>query len=679
MRRYIIQGLCGWLVLLVACTAEEERIPIDGDGGSIALTARKEHLITKAGDEVNYFSVDTKYLIYAQEGDTWKLDGVEGTGANGGLIELDEQEEPLTYGNNPLSFYGVTYGTPDEVPVADRADGSPTITETDDRLPDLMYSNNLKDQTAAANGYRLRMDFKHALCKLNFRIVKQDESEDDIKELESVTLKQIVVKGTHKSGTFDIVEGTWNYNTDEASYARTYYNSNGTDGMPITTENEDVTPNGGGDFLIFPNGEDEEIVVAVTLSGITGITGDKTVEYHLRAVSETGQDEGVFRFQSNHQYTLVITVLKDDVRVVAIAPQVYDWVPVDNDHYLGQPVTFAGLMWMDRNLGAKSADCENDWESCRGYYYQYGRNIPYILDMEKYDIAVQGGNKTYEFLYTYNQKGEKVYGGLQAASTKTITNADGTTTTIPVKGRNIAINPGDEGIYEYIYDTGSGIWMYAESGGEDPFNNTYWMEGPENHPCPKGWRLPTKEDFATFLPDKTFNTNPWYTGFHHVSYTGDILKYPEEVIYGTINGRKAFYLIKRKGRDDCYRIRITLKESKDDATKQYYEFEYFSGDKEMNFDEITAANQAEIEERYDWDTPSAVMQVPAVGFIHPHREYKLDGDGVNAILRTSQCSSGGKNWVFYLRNNWQFGLIDDSRRALGDQIRCVRDINADMY
>ena len=247
MRRYIIQGLCGWLVLLVACTAEEERIPIDGDGGSIALTARKEHLITKAGDEVNYFHEGTKYRIYVREGDTWKLDGVEGTGADGGLIELDGQEDPLTYGNNPLSFYGVTYGTTDEVPQADRPDGSPTITEklADDRLPDLMYSNNLKDQTAAANGYRLRMDFKHALCKLNFRIVKQDESEDDIKELESVTLRQIVVKGTHESGTFDIAEGTWNYEGDaDASYARTYYN---TDGMPITTSNEDVPPDGGGD------------------------------------------------------------------------------------------------------------------------------------------------------------------------------------------------------------------------------------------------------------------------------------------------------------------------------------------------------------------------------------------------------------------------------------------------
>lgn len=674
MRRYIIQGLCGWLVLLAACTAEEERIPIDGDGGSIALTARKEHLITKAGDEVNYFPEGTKYRIYAEEAGDWKLNGVEGTGADGGLIELEGLGGPLTYGNNPLSFYGVTYGTTDEVPEAN--DGSLTITEMADRLPDLMYSNNLKDQTAAANGYRLRMDFKHALCKLNFRIVKQDESEDDIKELESVTLKRIVVKGTHESGTFDIVEGTWRY-TDETSYARTYYNSTG--GMTITTSNEDVRPDGG-DFLIFPNEAGEEIVVAVTLSGITGIAGDKTVEYPLRAVSETGQDEGVFRFQSNHQYTLVITVLKDDVRVVAIAPQVYDWVPVDNDDYLGQPVTFAGLMWMDRNLGAKSADCENDWENCRGYYYQYGRNIPYILDMEQYELAVKGSSG-YEFLYTYDQKGEKVYGGLQAASNKTITNPDGTTTTIPVRGRNIAINPGDEGLYEYIYDTGGGIWMYAdESNDVDPFNNTYWMEGPENHPCPKGWRLPTKEDFATFLPDYTFKTtNPWYTGFNHVSYTGAILKYPEEVIYGTINGRKAFYLIKRKGRDDCYRIRITLKESKGDATKQYYEFEYFSGDKEMNFDGITAANQADIETRYDWNTPSAVMQVPAVGFIHPHRVHKLDGDGVNAILRTSERNTSGTNWVFYLRNDWQFGLINNSRRALGDQIRCVRDINADMY
>ena len=677
MRRYIIQGLCGWLVLLVACTAEEERIPIDGDGGSIALTARKEHLITKAGDEVNYFPEGTKYRIYAREGDTWKLDGVEGTGADGGLIELDGQEDPLTYGNNPLSFYGVTYGTTDKEPEADRTDGSLTITETADRLPDLMYSNNLKDQTAAANGYRLRMDFKHALCKLNFRIVKQDESEDDIKELKSVTLRQIVVKGTHESGTFDIVEGTWNYEgVADASYARTYYNSNSTDGMPITTSNEDVTPNGG-DFLIFPNEADEEIVVAVTLSlsGITGIAGDKTVEYPLRAVSETGLDEGVFRFQSNHQYTLVITVLKDDVRVVAIAPQVYDWVPVDNDDYLGQPVTFAGLMWMDRNLGAKSADCENNWENCRGYYYQYGRNIPYILDMEKYDIAVKGKN-TYEFLYTYNQKGEKVYGGLTARSTDPLTD-------LVARYPNVAINPGDEGIYKFVSDiSNGGVWLYDETSNiEYSGVNQFWTSSVENHPCPKGWRLPTKEDFATFLPEKNLRS-PWSRIFHKDRYTGSVLGYNEEIVYGAVGEDKAMYILKRQGRPDCYRIRILMKESSDSG-KWYFEIAYFSGDQTMTFAGLDTEEKflASMEDgTFDWSTPTATMEVPACGFIFPSGGNKLSGDGINALLRSSDHNGRNHNWVFYLRDDdYYCGLVNESRKALGDQIRCVRDMNADMY
>ncbi len=672
MRRYIIQGLCGWLVLLVACTAEEERIPIDGDGGSIALTARKEHLITKAGDEVKYFPDSTKYRIYAREGDTWKLDGVEGTGADGGLIELDGQEDPLTYGSNPLSFYGVTYGATDKVPQADRTDGSPAITDTvaDNRLPDLMYSNNLKDQTAAANGYRLRMDFKHALCKLNFRIVKQDESEDDIKELKSVTLRRIVVKGTHESGTFDIVEGTWRY-TDEASYARTYYNS--TDGMDITTSNKDVPPDGG-DFLIFPNEAGETISVEVTLGGLEG--GEKKVTYALTAANEQDtQTTEPFIFQSNHQYTLVITVLKDDVRVVAIAPQVYDWVPVDNDDYLGQPVTFAGLMWMDRNLGAKSADCENDWENCRGYYYQYGRNIPYILDMDEYELAVKGSSG-YEFLYTYDQKGEKVSGGLTARSTDPLTDLE-------ARYPNVAINPGDEGIYKFVSDiSNGGVWLYDETSNiEYSGVNQFWTSSVENHPCPKGWRLPTAADFATFMPDITL-TAPWNTTFHvPQDYTGAILKEPEEMVYGKINGESAIYLIKRQGKPDCYRIRILMKES-NIPDKYYFEFAYFSGDENMTFMDLKTEEdfiESMSNGRFDWSTPSAIMQVPAVGFIHPSTAHKLDGDGENAILRTSEWKTSGTNWVCYLRNSWRFGLISESRKALGDQIRCVRDINADMY
>ena len=672
MKRNHLTYRLTWLIAAVsitACISDELAAPAGADDTqAIELTGTKSHIITRAGDDVEPFEVGTRYWLHGVNDADW----TEATEDDNHTINYGTV---ISFSDTPMNFYGVTYGSTTDLPKQPTTDLAITEQVKEDKLPDLMYSNNLTDQTLEANGYRLQMDFEHAMSKLKFMIVKQDESEDaeEEKKLEDVRLKKIVVKGTHGSGTLNIVQGTWSY-TDNSTPERTYYEN--MSGIDIATTSQAISPTNDFDFLIFPNEDKGQVTISVTLSGITGINGDKTVDYELRSVNEEGTDMGVFRFEQNHEYTLLITVLKDDVRTIAIAPQVYEWIDKDEDTYLGQPVTFANLMWMDRNLGAKSADCENDWENCRGYYYQYGRNIPYILDMDKYEIAVKGSSK-YEFLYTYNQYGEKVYGGLSAGSHKAITTDDGKTVYIPVKGIDyIAINPGDDvDIYEFIYDNGSGIWLYEEDNSHD-FNNTYWMESSENHPCPKGWRLPTREDFATFLPDYTFKTNPWYNGFHHPDpYIGDISKYPEEVIYGTVNGEKAFYLIKRQGRTDCYRIRILLKASKDDANKQYYEFAYFTGDENMTFDGISEENQADLLTRFDWSTPSAIMEIPSVGFIHPHREHKLDGDGVNAILRTSQTGSGnGTNWVFYLRNDWQFGLIDGSRRALGDQIRCVRDV-----
>lgn len=661
------------LLSITACTDEETVSVASPNMQEAVLSARKSHIITRAGDEVTQFDEDTKYLLYAYGGNEWLLYNTEGTEQANHTIGYGT---PLVYGDAPINFYGVTYGTAASSPSPAHENtplDNPMIKEEviDNSLPDLMYSNNLTNQTLASNGYRLEMDFKHAMSKVKFMIVKQDESEDTDKKLEDVTLKDITVKRTHQSGTFDIVKGTWHYDNSDELVERNYFSGE----QGITTTSTEVS----GELLLFPNADNEEVSISVTLGNLEG--GDKEVEYKLRKVDEEGNDVGVFQFEVNHQYTLLITVLKDEVRTIAIAPQVYDWIDENrDDNYLGQPVTFANLMWMDRNLGAKSADCENDWEACRGYYYQYARNIPYILDMSKYDLAIKGSSK-YEFLYTYNQYGEKVYGGLQAGSTKTLD--DGSTIAVRTR-QNIAVNPGDEGIYEFIYDNGSGVWMYGETGtNEDQFINDYWTQSLENHPCPKGWRLPTKEDFATFLPDYTFTTNPWYKGFNHPDpYSGEILKYQEEVIYGTVNGERAFYLIKRQGRDDCYRIRILLKSSiKDgirDDTKQYYEFAYFSGDKTMSFEGINESNQEELNTRFDWQTPSSIMEIPAVGFIHPSSEFKLDGDGINAILRTSEYNEtrSGYNWVFYLRNDYRVGLIEDSRKALGDQIRCVRDVTA---
>ena len=664
------------LLGITACTHEDAISVTPSEEQETILSARKSHIITRAGDEVKQFEVGTKYRLYAvnKEGGI-ELKGQEGIEQSNHTIDYGTV---ISYGSSPISFYGATYGSTTKVP-AFPSDGGTTITETvkdDGTLPDLMFSNNLIDQTVS-NGYRLEMDFKHAMSKLKFRIVKQDETEDAEaeKKLENATLTKIQVKGTHGTGSLDIVNGKWTYVEEEVDLSvRTYYDN--TTGMKVKTASQEVP----GEMLVFPNEANEQVTISVTLTGIGDSEGEKTVDYRLMEIDEEGEEDGNFQFEMNHEYTLLITVLKDEVRTIAIAPQVYDWIDEDReDNYLGQPVTFANLMWMDRNLGAKSADCENDWEACRGYYYQYARNIPYILDKEKYDAAP---NKipVYPFLYTYNQYGEKVYGGVQAGTV-----LDG----VSVRYPNIAVNPGDEGIYEFVWDSGgeNGCWMLDETENrEDEFVNTYWTQSSENHPCPKGWRLPTQEDFASFLPEIALSSwGNWYDGYrYNLNYTGHTLSLPEAVVHGTIDGERAIYLIKRKGRSDCYRIRILLKESKSDRNKSYYEFAYFSGDANMTFNGLTS-EELFLASGLDWSTPTAIMQVPACGFIHTTGMQGLNSDGISTILRSSDYNltfgvdlsdNFSYNWVCYLRRDYNFGLFGRSRKALGDQIRCVRDVTA---
>lgn len=657
------------LLGITACTHEDAISVTPSEEQETILSARKSHIITRAGDEVKQFEEGTKYLLYANRGKEWPLYNRKGIEQANNTIGYGS---PLVYDDTPISIYGVTYGTPDSPNKAPENTplGVPMIAEkvTNNSLPDLMFSNNLINQTVE-NGYRLEMDFKHAMSKVKFMIVKQDESEDTDKKLEGVTLKDITVKRTHQSGTFDIVKGTWHYDNSDGFGERNYFNGD----QSITTTNTEVP----GELLLFPNADNEEVSISVTLGNLEG--GDKTVTYPLKKVNEEGKDAGVFQFEVNHQYTLLITVLKDEVRTIAIAPQVYDWIDEDRkDNYLGQPVTFANLMWMDRNLGAKSADCKNNWENCRGYYYQYARNIPYILDKEMYDKK-NGVGQIYQYLYTYNKNGERVY-CVDDEQNVVLTSAT-------IRGRdNIAVNPGEDGEYRFISDVNDGgYWMLDENGQEESFINEFWTSSVENHPCPKGWRLPTKEDFASFLPEKQFST-PWSKVFHAPErYLGSTLNYWEELVYGNVGGKKVFYIIKRQGRPDCYRIRILMKESTITG-KWYFEIAYFSGNENMSFMNLKTEEEflASMEDgTFDWSTPSAIMEVPACGFIHPSRFNILNGDGINAILRSSDPNTtntpSGTNWVFYLRDDedrFVCGLVSKSRKALGDQIRCVRDVTA---
>ena len=282
-----------------------------------------------------------------------------------------------------------------------------------------------------------------------------------------------------------------------------------------------------------------------------------------------------------------------------------------------------------------------------------------------------GVGQIYQYLYTYNQNGERVY-CVDDEQNVVLTSAT-------IRGRdNIAVYPGDDGEYRFISDVNNGgYWMLDENGQEESFINEFWTSSVENHPCPKGWRLPTKEDFASFMPDITLNA-PWSKGFNSRIYNGAVLGFREQLVYGEIGDEKAMYLIKRQGHPDCYRIRILMKESKESG-KWYFEFAYFSGDSTMTFVDLTTEEkflESMTNGQFDWSTPTAIMEVPACGFIHPSTENRLNGDGINALLRADEPNEQ-YNWICYLRDDaYQFGLIKTSRKALGDQIRCVRDVTA---
>ena len=166
MKRNVLGYGIGVLALsvMLACNHEDVASGFPSAGQQAVLVAQKSHIITRAGDEVTPFKLGTKYLLYAVNQENVEVLNGEGTERDNHTIDYGTV---ISYGSSPISFYGATYGSTTEVP-AFPSDGGTTITETvkdDGTLPDLMFSNNLIDQTVS-NGYRLEMNFKHAMSKL---------------------------------------------------------------------------------------------------------------------------------------------------------------------------------------------------------------------------------------------------------------------------------------------------------------------------------------------------------------------------------------------------------------------------------------------------------------------------------------------------------------------------------
>lgn len=897
LRTYLIL-----IVALITVSCLEETKYLENEliqGNTVTFAANCSRVITRSGLTYTEFPENTKYTLFGIESGKSGWDEALMYDRKGHEDEkhLIEYGEEVFFNGKKVDFYGATLcrtgETDDSYPVSN-GNGSPAIEFSTaiygEELPDLMYSRNLKDCTAQ-DGI-LEMNFIHALSKVQIEISRQEG-------VGEYRLKRLDIVGTYVSGDLDIVAGEWAVR-DEDAEARNFYSGELT--VPETTP---VSVDG--EMLIIPNeSSNKEVSLNIVLAD--EYDTEKTFNCSLNEINITEDNEGnevasasPFIFEQNYRYVLSIILLENEVRVIAVKPQAYEWIDTPLEPYMGQPVNFGGLMWMDRNLGAESADCEKDWRKTRGFYYQFGRNIPYIFDDEKFinrpasDISFtdySGGTKTlanadgykrgdraanldigYEYFFTYNEKSEKVYGAVQGGvlkgqdrffidgkwdgnvwkGTKIFTwlnknqtyyrSNDGTPLTqdwnfynaSPVEydygnkkwvekysatwpynnvtSSNIAINPGDEGIYHFIIDARyytdfyqSGTWCVRDHGSDcacstDPtttgFNqyrklderktgtdkswditaNNYlaWLKdgcnyttvedtekinnlwavknadgsftpNPDNHPCPKGWRIPTGEDFAGILPDPR---ESFYAKWGAETEVRDLIALTdaigkktsnkEDILYGkeyrsegSTEVCHTIYIIKRKGQEDCYRLRIKWFQSSLDRSDyyrlstdkyaadygekmRYVEISRYPGTPEMSFSDYETVTFKEgykklTESGYwkfhndfnDWDNPTESMQIPLAGFIYTGAGLDcLYFDGAMTILRCTDWNNNydlrqriieagitdfnnvwnkcneAQNWCAYLRtDNAQCGVFDGSRKSLGCQIRCVRDVNA---
>lgn len=686
-------------VLVTGCTPEEEHIPAQG-GDSFTLSSSEEQAITRAGDvSVNHFTAGTKYRLYGLIGSSWSgrlstMNGREGTevvGADG-----THQIEYLSTGTDEdrfegriLDFYALTYGNTTLPVCGSEAGGIPVCNIASSAggvLPDLRRAV-LTGQSGINSGV-ITLPFKHTLSKLKFEVVKQkpESGSTGTDVLQDIRLQGISVSD-YSEGALLLSTGEYSHTggkSDRAVLGSGFSQAVTESVLPVTIDGQ--SGSAAVECLIFPTltTATEGVKINVATTGTN--SGNRTDTYEIR-VPVMGDDGTVqkdesgqtvtepFRFLPNYEYTLTITITNSDVQIITIIPRRYDWIEHDDDsQYLGQPLTFNGLMWMDRNLGATSADMTTaeGWEGARGYVYQMGRSIPYYLPK------------------TVNYRGSD---GVMRQRPKSMIDANGGASPYPqiVKhesdapiGRpavaTLALNPGDAG-KAFSYVRVSGDWDNTTA-----TSATYW-KNTKNDPCPTGWRVPTKADFDGIMPtaerygDLTF-VNHSGTSWREVASndpeagarTVYVCQRASGASYGVI------YAIKYQGTPQAYRLMWTLgmvgdnQSVTDNGTRYraYVTISRFPCDKNADLN-ISTCNTD-----YDWTHPSDFINLPVSGYIYPDQAV-LYNAGAEVVYATSTPTGAymyGASFKYVGNTSHRYFALYSMNRAAGVSVRCVRDVTS---
>ena len=534
MKKYLYRLLCIGLLTglcLMSCTDEDWSSNGNTQKG-IVLSPYKEKQVSRAmepGDK--YFKEGTKYRIWImnQGGSTPEESTEEETGIE--ATETRRGDIPII-GIRPIEqttpdFYGFTQNSTEVTPTA-QAVTEPYLIELQLNGDYVDYlRGELKspyEDSDYAQGDILQMPFKHIMSQVTFQVSKDTELDTDIQlvSVEMVGANTDNPTRITSAGTYQVYNNTFVFTSDAVRRI---------EGNNMDVPSADLGSDNVGEvatILVFPTFEtvaEEQREIPLTYLRVTfkdsknyyGISDDEgnstvLVPIYNTITSVEGTTDAL-EFRQNYAYTLHIAFSSDIRRVVTLVPKVYEWIEGEGNEKngymqeqdMGQPVTFNGVLWSDRNLGATSGNPTRsvvDWYNSIGYVYQYGRNIPY------YPYNYSNGKIEYSTPanVALGTNGRAVYPVVDVASW-----GDN-----PVLA---LINATDNNInlvwnLETAQESGSNrnLGYYR---GKSPnryrlsYLNEYNDEWEKNTktPCPPGWRLPTTQDFMGILPSSGFAGN----------------------------------------------------------------------------------------------------------------------------------------------------------------------------
>lgn len=556
IKKYFLRGICLSLLsgIFISCTDEENLSDLP-DRNTLIEEGKYLTGSRVDGETESLFEKGTPYrlLIYSrplgETGDESKpylrantVAWEAKVGTEYQHIELEDALELLGFHpiegekgeqQRSLSFYGFTYGKPekfiDDSYISLKKDEAGNYYREESVnekgvLPDL-FRGELTDQNEQTVLLSSEIKFKHAFSQLVFDVLKQEKEWN-------IAIESVEVVGTYKQGQVDLFSGkiTPLGGTCNRALLLGAESKEGT--ISVDTKSKRL-----GEMILFPthneylsSGKDEKLGLQIEIVGdkddverfadgeVREVNGVYHGTIHVETIysSTTSGDEVIptltpLYLKPNVSYTIRIVFMNEGVRIIAIVPQVYEWLIGEGteempwqEQELGRTIVFDNIIWNDRNLGADGWDAKNDFENTIGYFYQANRNIPYWpFYKQEYDenneLPTPSEKRLVPLTAYKSTWSTAVYQPYPIVDAALIEKSKALGDTWYAQNNNIFYTIDEEVDNNKSY--GYCVTNYS-------VNANYWKEDDyTTHPTPRGWAIPTFEQFQSIFPSTPFAGN----------------------------------------------------------------------------------------------------------------------------------------------------------------------------